>query len=329
MAHCNGNTSAVARIAPLVCLMAAICVIPGFVRPGNAMSFNISYDSSTSSAPAAFFTAFSDAIRFYQSEYTDPITINIHVGWGEINGASLAPGDLGQSLTNQQGFYSYSQMNTALTNDATAASDSAAIVNLPAIDPYGGTKFVMSNAEAKALGLLAGNASGIDGYVGFFTAATYTFDPNNRTVAGAYDFIGLAEHEISEVMGRYGLGQNGASSGRYSPIDLFRFTSAGVLDLTPENGDYFSIDNGNTAINTYNGTGGGDLSDWAGNTLDSYNESLTLGKELDVTPGDVALMDVIGYDLVPEPATWKLFCVAFAVWLAAWPVGRIRRRRRS
>lgn len=49
-------------------------------------------------------------------------------------------------------------------------------------------------------------------------------------------------------VGRYGLGQNGASSGRYSPLDLFRYTLPGVPDLVPENGDYFSIDGGRTAI---------------------------------------------------------------------------------
>ena len=78
---------------------------------GNAaqagLTFNVTYDSSVSSAPAGFTTAFNNAIQFIASEYSDPITINMHVGWGEINGQGLSPGDLGQSLTNQQGFYSY------------------------------------------------------------------------------------------------------------------------------------------------------------------------------------------------------------------------------
>jgi hypothetical protein len=40
----------------------------------------------------------------------------------------------------------------------------------------------MSCAEAKALGLLAGNAPGVDEYVGFLNTAPYTFDPNCRAV---------------------------------------------------------------------------------------------------------------------------------------------------
>jgi hypothetical protein len=251
----------------------------------------------------------------------------MHVGWGEINGGPLNPGDLGQSLTNQQGFFTYNQIKTALTNDAKSPADFTAISHLPATFP-GNNSFVMSNAEAKALGLLAGNASGIDGWVGFNPNATYTFDPNNRAVPGAYDFVGLAEHEISEVMGRYGLGQNGAGSGRFSPLDVFRYTSPGVLDTVPENGDYFSINGGNTVINTYNGTGGGDLADWRGDTLDSFNASLTLGKQLPVSAGDVTLMDVIGYDLAvaaPEPASLALLASGC---LVAGGAVRFARRRR-
>ena len=299
-------------------LVLALGVALGSAQPARAgsLTFNLTFDASTAAAPAGFFTAFNDAIQFYQTTYSDPITINLHVGWGEINGGSLQPGLLGESRTNQRGFFTYDQMKTALTNDATSAADATAIANLPAADPTGGANFVMSNAEAKALGLLAGNAAGIDGFVGFLTTAPYTFDPNNRAVAGDFDFIGLAEHEISEVMGRYGLGQNGAATGRYSPIDLFRYTSQGVLDLTPENGAYFSIDGGATVINTFHCTSGGDLSDWLGTTPDSFNETLTRGQALPVSAGDITEMDAIGFDLAtPEPATQALFSLGIAALL--------------
>ncbi|HEV2328088.1 MAG TPA: NF038122 family metalloprotease [Verrucomicrobiae bacterium] len=290
--------------------LAIAAVLPLSAR---ALTFNLTYDSSTASAPAGFFTAFTDAIDFYQNTYDNSITINMDVGWGEIDGRSLNTGDLGQSQTDQQGFYSYSQIVTAFANNNTSAADATALANLPAAYPVSNAQFVMANAEAKAYGLLAGNASGIDGWVGFDSAATYTFDPNNRSVSGEYDFIGLAEHEISEVMGRYGLGQNGASSGRYSPIDLFRYLSAGNLDTTPANGDYFSIDGGKTVINTYNGIGGGDLSDWAGATPDSYNHSLSPDEEEPATAGDVTLMNVLGYNLTPVPEPSALALLPFGV----------------
>ena len=65
----------------------------------HALTFNMTYNTSTAGAPTAFFSAFQDAINFYQSSYEDPITINIQAGWGKIEGQNLAPGNLGQGLT--------------------------------------------------------------------------------------------------------------------------------------------------------------------------------------------------------------------------------------
>jgi hypothetical protein len=271
--------------------------------PSRALTFNLTYDASTVGAPAGFFTAFQAAIDFYQSAYSDPITINLQVGWGQINGHSLNPGNIGQSSTFQQGYFTYDQIVAAVTSDATSADDATAVASLPATDPTGGASFVMANAEAKALGLLAANATGLDGYVGFSSTAAFNFDTANRAVSGKYDFFGLACHEITEIMGRYGLGQNGASSGRYSPIDLFRYSSAGNLDLIPANGAYLSIDDGNSIINTFNGTSGGDLSDWSGLTFDAFNNNLTAGHAMLVSAGDMTEMDIIGYDLAPGSPT--------------------------
>lgn len=52
----------------------------------SAISFNVSFEPSTVTAPPGFFTAFNDAMSFYESTFDDPITINMHVGWGEIAG---------------------------------------------------------------------------------------------------------------------------------------------------------------------------------------------------------------------------------------------------
>jgi hypothetical protein len=294
-----------------------VAMMVGFAEPARATSFNLTFDASTVDAPAAFFTAFNNEIQFYQTLFSDPITINLHVGWGDINGNPLSPGNLGQSLTNQQAV-PYTVLKSALVNDAKTASDALALVGLPTTDPTPGRNFAMSNAEAKALGLLAGNAPGIDGWVGFNKTAPYTFDPNNRAVPGAYDFLGLVDHEITEVMGRYGFGQNG-SGVRDSPIDLFRYASPGVRDLSPAYGgpaNYFSIDQGATPINSFNIACCGDLSDWAGMTPDAYNAFLTPGRAGFTSPGDIAQMDVLGYDLVttvPEPATLTLLGVGLLV----------------
>jgi Dockerin type I domain len=280
------------------------CLIGSLLGPtqpsAHALSFNVTFDDSTVGAPAGFFTAFNDAVQFYETNFTDPITINLQVGWGKVNGQNLLPGAFGESSASQPGFFQYGTIKSRLVADAKSAADLASTANMPASDFTNGATFKLSRAQGKALGLTIGDGSALDGSVGFDKTATYTFDPNNRSVAGKVDFIGLAGHEITEVMGRFGLGQAGTGSGQYGAIDLFRYTSLGVLALVPANGAYFSIDGGVTVINTFNGTGGGDLSDWAGATFDSYNASLTSGVKLATSAGDLTVMDVIGYDrLIP------------------------------
>ena len=264
-------------------------------RSVHALTFQLSYDASVASAPAEFLPAFNNAIQFYQTTFTDPITIKLQVGWGTVNNQNMSPGPFGQSLVNGQINSNFGGVKSALISDAKSAADQTSITHLPATDPTGGAPYLMAYAEAKALGLLPANAPALDGFVGFSKTASFTFDPNNRAVNGKYDFIGVAEHEISEVMGRYGMGQNSGQLGRYSPIDDFRYASPGTLDLAPMNGAYFSIDGGITVINTFNGPGG-DLSDWVGTTIDSYNAGPTIGVKNAVSAGDITVMDVIGYD---------------------------------
>jgi hypothetical protein len=277
----------------------------------HALAFNVTFEASVSGAPAGFLTAFNTAIATFTSAYTDPITINLDVGWNEIDGTALQPGNLGQSLTLQTTTLSYAQVRARLVGDSTSAFDATGLALLPVADPTSGKLFRFSRAEGKALGLIAGNSPQTDGFVGFNGSASYSFDPNNRAVPGQYDFIGLAEHEVSEVMGRYGMVQNGLASG-LGPIDLFRYTAPGARDFTPVNGSYFSIDGGATVINTFNGTGGGDISDWAGLTPDAFNAFGNTNRLAAFSPGDVILMDAIGYDSVPEPTPLALVGISLS-----------------
>jgi hypothetical protein len=71
---------------------------------------------------------------------------------------------------------------------------------------------------------LLGPSSSIDGSIGFSSSAAFTYDPANRAVAGEYDFIGVVEHAITEIMGRISM----LGTGEYSLIDLFRYSAPGV-----------------------------------------------------------------------------------------------------
>ena len=142
--------------------------------------------------------AFNYAASEFENLYSDNIHINIAVSGGTSG--------LGGSNTNLFGFLTYGQVRTALINDNTAhssADGTTSVASLGAADPTGGTgaNFVVSRAEAKALGLIPDDLT-TDGTFTFNRNFSYTFDPNNRGVSGAFDFIGVAEHEISEIMGR-------------------------------------------------------------------------------------------------------------------------------
>jgi hypothetical protein len=264
----------------------------------EALVINATYDGSVYSAPAGFTTAFQNAIDFFQSTFSDPITINIGVGWGEVAGYSIAPGALGESGTYLSGYYTYNQMRNALIGDAKSSADSTAVNSLPTTDPTGGRSFLMPVAEAKAIGLRSGG--GTDGFVGFDRTASWTFDPAHRAVSGQFDFIGVAEHEISEVMGRSA--NLGTFYGALEPLDLFRYSSPNPRALRSGNNQYFSIDGGATNINTFNGTGGGDIGDWAGNTIDAFDAVGPSGNLLPVSAGDITELDVLGYDPAAQSA---------------------------
>ena len=261
--------------------------------PVSALVINPTYDTSVSSAPAGFKTAFQSAVGYFQTTFSDPITVNINVGWGEIAGNSIASGALGESITYLAGYYSYGQVRNALTADRKSAADTTALASLPAADPTGGKRELMATAEAEALKLIS--YSGRDGYVGFDATARWTFDPSQRAVAGAYDFIGVAEHEVSEVLGR--ISDLGTFSSALDPLDLFRYSSSAHRALTPGNGQYFSINGGVTNLATFNGTGGGDLGDWAGYTVDAYNAAARSGVMLPLSTADLTVMDALGYDV--------------------------------
>ena len=115
--------------------------------------------------------------------------------------------------------------------------------------------------------------------------------------AGQYDAIGALEHEISEVMGRIGSVGKELGTGVYTALDLFRYTSPGVRDLTVGPASpFFSINNGVTNLGTYNNPAtGGDASDWvrtlAGN---SYGSGYS-GRTSVVSPTDLVEDSVLGY----------------------------------
>ena len=74
--------------------------VPSPVSSGSSsFVINVTYDSSVSNAPAGFTAAIQDAVTYLESVITAPITVNIDVGYGEIDGQALQSGALGESET--------------------------------------------------------------------------------------------------------------------------------------------------------------------------------------------------------------------------------------
>ena len=283
----------------------------------SALAFDVTYDASVASAPSSFKTAFQDAINFYQNTFSNPITINIIVGWGKINGHALKANALGAS-SHSNVLENYSTVS-ALLNKINPT------YVLPATSQIKGNIGV-SFAEAGALGINVGN--GLDGSVGFGSSASWNYTPNTAA-PGEYNLFSVAEHEISEVMGRTSL-LNTTCTGNYcaqqSVLDLYRYTAPGVLATTGGKA-YFSTNGGVTNINTFNGNAGkGDLGDWARLTSDAFNYASSPGYNPPFSAGDITLMKALGYTLtspVPEPETYRLLLCGLGM------MGFMARRRKN
>src|SRR6266404_8950904 len=297
--------------------------------PADALTINPTFDAFVTQ-PAR--DAFNFAAAEFQALYTDPININITVN---TNTTGLG----GSSTPLQFVAGNYTGVRTALINDNTAHPSADGNTSVGAggsinttTDPSTSGRYFIPRAEEKALGLIPNDLTN-DGTFTYNRNLTYTFDPNNRAVAGAFDFIGVAEHEISEIMGRIpGLGGDIAGSPGFLPYDLFRYRGANTRGITNTgSGNFFSINNGTTNLHGFNdaNTNGGDPQDWDNSNLsDPYDAFTSSGQGHAITSYDITTLDVIGYDLrqaqeTPEPGTLALLGTSL-LGLAA-----LRRRRRT
>ena len=193
------------------------------------MQINIVYDPSVANAPAGFTTAITDAVNYLDKLFTNPISITIDVGYGEVDGSQLDSNALGQS------YYAVSEPETySAVVSALKAENAPGASTLPSNSPFRANyTLYLSPAEAKALGLpITVPDGGIDGYVGFSSAANIFSYANGVTPpSNEYYFVGIVEHEITEIMGRVSL--LGDSTPDYSVIDLFRYLSPGFVILPP------------------------------------------------------------------------------------------------
>ena len=283
------------------------------VGTSTGLDINLIWDSSVRSSAnwSAIEAAVISAAEIYTQAFSNHVVINIAVGFGEIAGSRLGSNVLGESES-----YGYIT-NYSTVEGALSAHDGGLVTSglmssnaLSADGPPTNANFFVTSAEAKALGLVSGSSTAIDGYIGLTNSSSLIYFPANGGSIGSsqYDAVGVAAHEISEVMGRLGMEGGTLSSYRdvYTPLDLFRYESPGIRDLTATTG-YFSAtlgSGGATNLNSYNNpANGGDPTDWASAGAakavvnDAYDAFGTPGVITHLSATDILEDAVLGYAL--------------------------------
>jgi hypothetical protein len=296
------------------------------------MQINASFDFAADTPQAErtnFVNAVNTVIGYFDSLFTNDVTINVKFALGErlqshddttityermadIN----APGSLLGASNTQYDIFDYATVRNRLLT-RTDTNQAAAYATLPVLSPFGNDTFIFPVAEAKALGFTSPlSQAGYDGVVGIISeeelapgGATADWTKAAPANGNQYYMIGAIEHELTEVMGRFA--RDGTTVGNSPPLytimDLFRYESVGVRQLTNGDPAYFSIDNGQHFYYYWNtNEAAGDLGDWIqfapggippGNDPFNLNESPGVINEMSAF--DLVNMNVLGWNLVP------------------------------
>ena len=294
-------------------LCRALLVLPvcaALASPAVALTFNLTQiqgDTLTVSEAAAFQTA----AAAWSAVLTDPVTVNVSIGFRDLGTASNGGTILGATSPDFVTPMSYAAFESHYIADETSAADAQAAAYLPSAVP-GGT-VMLTSAEARALGF--STAAGTDGSIEFTSNSGIQFaDTRTALNGGNYDLTGIAEHEIAHLLGFDSAIDSGGSI--KTVLDLFRDSAPATPSFQAGQPAYFSLDGGTTDLASFSigGLGQYQASHWLQGSGGLLDPAVTAGHEESITPLDITALDVLGYNLagvaVVEPASMLLLASA-------------------
>lgn len=182
-------------------------------------------------------------------------------------------------------------------------------------DTFDNTRLRVTLGNARALGLIDPNYFGRDAGIAFNSRMRWDFDPTDGISRGAYDFVGIATHEIAHALGvtsgvdfadgMMAYAYRGVDNiGWGTTLDLFRYTGLD-RDWTVAGTPCISADGGRSCIGQVS-TGvkfgnGRQASHWRSSTTGVLAPTATSGRLLTLTEADITLLDLIGWSrLLPS-----------------------------
>ncbi len=309
----------------------------------QALNIHFDYAANTSLQVRA---SFEMAANIWEGLLSDNVDVRIEVGMVNFatafgngsNGTENYSNILGLALPKfwepDNGFQAF---KTALAADAKSANDATAVANLNISqeikDNY---DMILTQANAKSLGLYNGSGSTFDGQIRINSAFNWDLDltPNSgSTGVDRFHYLSVAIHEIAHVLGfTSGLDSNdwvtansegsatpGTTTARnqFTSLDSFRFNENGVLDVAQVTNAtakrYFSINGGATNLAQFSTGVNGDgyqASHWKNDKFLDANGNLVVNEMLGIMDPafgmgergkisglDLTALDAIGWDL--------------------------------
>ncbi len=335
----------------------------------NAQALNIVLrDVGTTAMSAEQLGAFQAAASFWSSKLSDPVTVYVDIAFNNLGPNILGSASSSYATVNYSTLRSLLASDATSATDASAISH---LQTGPALSFYAtqgdlttrfdndfstnNTLLGINTANLKALGVDPGtSAAKPDASITFATgfASTFAYSRvNGQVPSNKLDFITVAEHELGHALGFVSgvddidscAGANNTcglpntanrfeTSWWYYPLDLFRYSAAGKLDLTVGGTPYFSVDGGATSIQSFSsgtaahGGNGWQASHFGTSIITLMRPYVGYGQSYDATTSDLLAMDAIGWDVavaVPEPSQYALLIGGLAA------LGLLRGRQRG